>query len=466
MTRANNRHPRGRRLGGASKITPIVFAIGLLITLAYWQTRSAAGPDDPPTASPQATVGDGRPPLCRARQVHCGTVEVPDVGQVTYAIVAGQRDVGKKGEVDLIVDELGGPGLDVFARSDPSFLRLPASLRDDDVLLVRDLWGSASPGHDCVAAVNDYFGSDSAASTTPDALDACPSLGWTAQNYGAALARILAVEGRPLAGAIGDSYGALPAYTAAVTNPGAWLIVNAPITPGMTSGKSVVQDRARALDEALDRSYAASCGRLALDCDIRGSQLARDAAAQVRPSTVSGRSQTITARDAGLAVLSASYNLAVNGDWLWRTLSHMPHLSDAEWTQVGRFADQILERYGTGKISGQLGAYTIGLCVGYDRWGGGWDAPTSDPSWLLDRVAAACAARPSAAPGWPAPRPLTHGAACVYANRWDSVSPVSWGRSWARQLAIAPVSYSVEQHANLASAVSLGGRCQILMREG
>lgn len=456
------RYPRSSRFGGIPLIGSIVLALvaALVVTLAVFGSpaSSDSAPERTTAASPSSESGAAVAPLCGADGVRCGSVTIDSLGPVTYAIVTSGDD-----HDGLVLDEPGGPGADLFGRPDASFISAVPGTGGHDLLLIRDRWAASATTPACSKAVADTFRSAAAAHRFLGPARSCPLLGWTSRSYAAAVRAILAAEHRTLTGAIGESYGALLAYAAVTAEPSAWLIINAPAAPGAATGQTVISDRLTALDAALDRSYQGVCRKRGADCAARGSVIARDAARRLAaPVQISGRSQAITAADVALAVLSASYNLDQNGEWLWRVLTALPHLSDQDYLQIGRFADQVLQRYGSGDISVSLGGYVAGLCLGYRGWSAGVDAEVTSPGWLLQRVSATCeeTSIPSSA-GFDGPKPLPGSRVCVFGNDLDPVSPASWAATWASSLGVKPIRYSVQAHVGLAS-LTVAQQCDVL----
>ncbi len=455
------RYPRSMRSGGTALLS-IILAV-LVLSLP------SCRPVEQPTQRPLPSLNTPKhskssATLCEADRVKCGAVNVDTLGSVTYAIVSPSNQPS-----DLVLYEPGGPGSDVFGRASPDFLSLPAEMRSHDVLLIRDPWGGRAISQKCTQVIGELLNptnSDRDAAALFGDHGECPRVGWTGKRYAEAVKQVLAAENRHLAGAIGESYGALLAHAASSSTPGSWLVINAPAAPGhITSGQRLTQQRIDAMDGALDRSYQRECKNLKADCGRRGSALARESAASLtNPVTVPGRSQTISSHDMGLAVLSASYNLEQNGPWLWRNLLNIRAASTQDLLNIGRFADQVIRRFGAGEVSNSLGSYFAGMCLGYSGWSEPAAVSPSDPGWLLWQVGQVCTkAAISGVAGFTAPVKRTRLEACVYVNDLDPVSSTLWGLQWAERLGVKPLRYSVETHAGLAALPS--GKCSFL-RDG
>ncbi|MCT9935184.1 hypothetical protein N5079_33785 [Planotetraspora sp. A-T 1434] len=409
---------------------------------------------DPPSAAHRAvpTPSAVRPVLCRATEVRCADVLVPEAaGRISYAVVPGTKP-GR----GLILVEMGGPGVRALQQPDRDSLGLPPALAADDVLLISEPWVDRPVPAGCGAALREFGMGVSRNRPAPGSLlSRCSPATWTRASYVAALDGILRHEGRSLTGIVGQSFGALPANAAAVTHPGAWLILNAPVAPATTPGTAVLGERVAALHAALDRSYARACVRLGLDCGDSG---ARMVGAAVRRA--SGTAAGTAAGDIGLAALGSSYDLRTNERWLWSTLSRFPALDEGTGLQLGRMADQILQRYGGREIALDMAAFVAGTCLSY----GGWDpqarVPDGAPETLLVHVADQCEGRRAAASGWDTgTTPIRRGATCVLGNALDPVTPGVWAARWRKVLSRSTfTAYRFDGHASLATAAKLAGR--------
>ncbi|WP_214108142.1 hypothetical protein [Acrocarpospora catenulata] len=404
---------------------------------------------NPSFAAPRAvpTPSAVQPMLCRSAEVRCADVLVPEAaGRISYAVVPGT----KPGH-GLILVEMGGPGARALQQPDLDSLGLPPSLAADDVLLISEPWVDRPVPAGCGAALSE-FGAEVSGNHPAQGsfLTRCAPATWTRTAYVAALEAILRHESRSLTGIVGQSFGALPAAAAAAAHTDAWLVLNAPVAPATTPGTAVLGERVTALHAALDRSYSRTCVPLGLDCGESGRRVA-DAA--VRRATVT------EAGDIGLAALGASYDLRTNERWLWSTLSRFPALDQETGLQLGRMADQILQRYGGGEIALDMAAFVAGMCQSY----GGWDPPArvqnGAPETLLVHVADQCEGRRTAASGWETqPAPIRRGATCVLGNSLDPVTPGVWAARWRAVLSRSTfTAYRFDGHASLATAVKLGG---------
>lgn len=398
-----------------------------------------------------ASDTEQRPALCVSGAARCGSVRVPEVGDVQYATVPGHSP-----GAGLVLVEMGGPGLDMLARADPGDLGLPGALRAYDLLLVREPWAGRQKPAGCEQAVRRFGAAIAGGGDAPALLreGGCPLPTWDARAYAGAVRAILHTLGRPLAGIIGQSFGALPAWAAAQAEPAAWLLLNAPIAPAGYPGAAVVRDRAAAIERALDRSYVNSCRPAGLDCAAPASAPVAAAVARVGSVRVAGRLQALGRGDVALAVLAATYDLRANERWLWETLAKIPNVDTDTWLQLGRLADQVLQRFGDGQVSVQLAAYTAGICRSYGGWSGGPAASPDRPDALLAYVAEQCTrAAPAADAAWPSPSGGRPGQVCVLANDDDPVAPAMWADRWAAELGSSDVlRYRYAGHASLARA--------------
>lgn len=128
-------------------------------------------------------------------------------------------------------------------------------------------------------------------------------------------------------------------------------------------------------------------------------------------------------------------------------------------------ADQVIERYGTGDVGGQFGAFLAGMCLGYSGWSNSQQSDPSDYTSLLWTIADVCHANPRSDIGWPMAGSRNHGlSACVFTNDRDPVSRTSWADAWAGVLTTRALHYSVEGHVSLGS-VSPIPSCSILVEE-
>jgi len=149
----------------------------------------AAGCTTPePEAAPPASSAppaDPEPPFCAAEHVKCGTVTASSGVSASYAVLSA----GKPSGAGLVLVELGGPGLDLYSRADPSFVTVPERLRSYDLLMIREPWASAKAGDGCRAALRELGDALSRATARPSAASAaeCHTSGWTASAYVAAV---------------------------------------------------------------------------------------------------------------------------------------------------------------------------------------------------------------------------------------------------------------------------------------
>ena len=345
----------------------------------------------------------------------------------------------------------------MFQRSSADFAGLPRALRPADVLILREPWAEQPPPAACGAASNALVRPGPRHTAPSVRSDGCLLTGWSAQTYQAALAVVLAKEQRGLAGIVGQSFGALPAAAARAVAPDAWLVLNAPIAPGDQPGRSVLADRITSLETALAGSYQRACSTIGADCGLSAVSVLSSAVGRTPEVVVPGRSQALTAFDFNMAVVAAAYDLAGNEDWLWRTLHRLPDIGEADYVQIGRLADQILQRSGSGEVSVRLLAYAHGLCASYR----GWDLeekqarPGGVGDWFL-RLGALCSASSPGHGAWAPPEP-SKGRVCILANDGDSVTSASWGMAWKRLFPHAHVAhYRFAGHTGLDRALNLG----------
>jgi hypothetical protein len=170
--------------------------------------------------------------------------------------------------------------------------------------------------------------------------------------------------------------------------------------------------------------------------------------------SVNGRAQPITAGDLSVAVLGAAYALGANQDWLWRTLTAWPTVNDATKLQVGRMADQLLQRYGDQQVSPGLAGFIGGMCQSYAGW---HSEPVAHPertaASFLNAVADECSdtAQPSS---WTSTATERASAVCVLGNGSDPVAPASWAMGWQKVFPGAAVTvYQTPGHVGLSDAL-------------
>lgn len=442
----------GRRIAAAIVVSSVMAAAGL--GLAACDKEKSKTNSSVPWFEPSDTAGTpARPPLCSASSVRCGSVWTSAGAEVEYAIVAASRSAA----AGLVLVELGGPGIDFFARSDTASLDLPPSVLSNDLLVVREPWASEASHPQCDDALKGFGEALSREQFGPPIFTAgkCSSSSWGAAGYTHAVSRILEVEKRALTGIIGQSYGALPAAQAASANPKAWLVLHAPIAPARNGASVVMLGRASALGNALDVSYEKTCQPLRLDCGKRGSRIAGDAIRKMTDRQVVNRGQPLRRGDLALAVMAAAYDLQANERWLWPVLTSAPHLNDQDWASVGRLADQLIQRYGEGSVSPRLGAYISGVCQSYTGWDSEIRLPLPELSLLLRAVIAQCHAQPSLKKsGWSA-KPI-EGATCVIINDHDTVVDIKGAQAWSTVFPAATFDhYRYAGHLSLGRAVQL-----------
>ena len=402
-------------------------------------------------------------PLCAIEHVKCGSVVRSNSSTVDYAIFgAGGTSKG------LVLVEPGGPGFDLFRRSDLGFVVLPDQLRSYDLLMIREPWASTPPGKQCLDGLRTLGESLSEAATQRPVTDTtCHLTNWTSTTYLQAVDAVLGAEGRPLTGIVGQSYGALPAAEAARHLPDAWLILNAPIAPSSLSGDSLLKGREAAFESAIDASYARQCVKLKTPCSVKGTAVVTAALSRMGEQALKQRSTPLRAGDLELAVMAAAYDLRANESWLWRTLTALPAISTDDWSLLGRLADQLIQRAGGGgDVSPRLAAYFAGVCRSYAGWAPA-DGNRRRMNLLLRATAVECAAAGTRASGW-ASSPVSRRAdVCLFLNDQDTVARAADAAAWEKIFPGSAVhTYRYDGHLSLDRATRLirpGPACRPLV---
>ncbi|WP_162908355.1 hypothetical protein [Allorhizocola rhizosphaerae] len=391
---------------------------------------------------------------CTVETTICGTVHVTGAGPISYGVFRAGKT-----PADLVLMEVGGPGANALARTDRQTLGLPTQIDKYDVLLINEPWVSATATRECTRAMTEFTKSVILAST-PSAKPIgaqCSLPVWTQDRYTTALKAVLAQLGRPLAGIVGHSYGALPAAAAALAFPHAWLILNAPIATPDTPGSEVMSQRIKSINQELDRSYQSHCAALGLDCGSAGHEIAEKAISTITTVTVPSRANALSKGDFAAAIIGSLYGLGENATWLWTTIAKIASLDEVTRAQVARMADQILMRYGDNQISERLAAFIKGTCNSYQQW------PIQRPSGAVlhtffDHVTYQCGLAAPASSPWDVrnlrARPRN---ACVYSNLTDPVTPSIWAHKWVEIFGddVAANTYTHQGHTTLSVALKL-----------
>ncbi|MBV1849975.1 hypothetical protein [Catellatospora tritici] len=440
------RQKRRRRYGDRILLGLLVLSFATAAAVVIWGRSPSVDVSAATTASPSR--GPDKPPACQVKENRCGTVSVPEVGLVSYAVLPGTANRG------LVLVEAGGPGGNALAHGDRPSLGLPDSLKASDILLVNEPWVGTTLDDACEAALEGFVRHIVGGSAEPRPL--CAVRTWTAQTYTAALHAILEQEHATLTGIVGQSFGALPAAAAGGAYPAAWLLLNAPIAPADVTGAEVTRARVQNLNEAIDRSYTASCQAIGLDCARRGVDVLHELIDRAPDVAVAGRSQPITRGDLAAAAFGAAYGLAENSRWLWTTFSRWPDVGTEVQQQVGRMADQVLTRYERGRVSPAMAGFVAGMCSSYAGWTDGPQVDATQPQALLVATQRQCAAQASAAPAWPAVRVQRTAMTCVASNDRDPVVSRAWAQAWQRLMPGAHLAtYTHDSHASTAIAAGL-----------
>ncbi|WP_211589052.1 alpha/beta hydrolase [Allorhizocola rhizosphaerae] len=341
---------------------------------------------------------------------------------------------------------------------------MPSQLDSFDILVINEPWRDDEADAGCKDALTNFASSIGDEGQTGSATAACQLSVWTEKSYRLAVQSIADRERQAITGIVGHSFGALPATAAAKAFPDAFLLLSAPIAPPTVPGSQVVADRRFSVETALDQSYARQCKILGFDCSLTGTQVATSAIARTSPIVVTSRSKPVTNSDVAVATLAALYGIDTNERWLWKTLAQLPDLDPESTAQVGKFADQLLMRHGSGNIAPGLGAFIEGFCTSYTGWSP--DTETSKgPSSFLRDLGMQCAQTHVSA-GWNLDGVGERtGPTCIYGNEADPVTPNVWAVQWAQLLPKAAlVQYRHNGHASLSIATSsvFAGQCPII----
>jgi hypothetical protein len=406
-------------------------------------------------ARPAVETNEAKPPgpLCSIERVRCGSVALTaNAPTVDYAVFSGSDPA--KG---LVLVEPGGPGFDLFKRSNLSFVVLPDHLRAYDLLMIREPWAATPPGEACLAGLRSLGASLSRGSVQSPVTGAlCHLTNWTSSTYLRAIDAVVAAERRGLTGIVGQSYGALPAATVARHKPDAWLVLNAPISPTSISGESLLNGRGAAFEAGLNASYARRCAMRKVPCSTKGTAVVTAALSRMKDQTLKQRSKPLRAGDLELAVMAAAYDLTANESWLWQTLTALPAISDKDWLLLGRLADQLLQRSGgSGDVSPRLAAFFAGVCQSYEGWPRA-DRHRSGMNLLLRAISVECAAGRTTPGDWENSPVRQRAEVCLFVNEHDTVASAADAAAWKKVFPGSSVhQYRYNGHLSLDRATRL-----------
>lgn len=354
--------------------------------------------------------------LCGIEGIECGRVADASGREVQYAL----KRIHTQQSQGVLLLEAGGPGADVFLRSSDEFLELPAPLDRYDVLLIREPWVGQRESQPCVSGASDVATQLAAGTADTDSLLACDMLGWSETAYQNAVTAVGEAIGERVVGVVGQSFGSLPALSAAEILTDAWLVINAPMAHPSLGAANMAADQSAQLWQVLQADFDRWCA---------GNQCGASLD-EAWSRAMGARSESdLDSSELSLAALAAAYDLEANGDWLWRTLQAYPHLETQTVNEVERMISQILRSYGDSQIDASMSAYALGLCHGYDGWSGVEPASGAGLSGALSRMSSLCAqlAAPGQAPVWELNELTDVGPSCIIVNGSDPVVASAWG---------------------------------------
>lgn len=415
---------RTSKPGGSAWARRAVF-LAILGALAAMLIATVVDTDTDGSTQPLGSDTQG---ICGLEGIECATVRDDTGREVEYAV----KRLYPEGDRGVVLLEAGGPGSDVFMRSSDEFLELPAPLDRFDVLIIREPWTAQGKSEACSEGAAEVASYLSEAGQPVEALLDCDMQTWDEEGYRSAVLAVgAAIEGE-IVGIVGQSFGTLPALSAAKAMDDAWLVVNAPMAPPSGDPLDLVDQQTAQLERVLNDDFDRWCHEQ--QCETSLDQVwSRVADA--------GPTAGVSSDEFVLAALAAAYNLESNGDWLWDTMYRHPSLDTATVDQVERMASQLLRRYGDAQIDPSMAAYALGLCRTYTGWDEHSLAPGSGPAGSLTRMSSLCGQlTPSKAPTWQLDELSELGASCIILNDLDPVVAPAWGEDIAQSIGHAEIS--------------------------